>query len=767
LERIIAAEAAGDDALKRGWILAGIVIAVSAAGLAACSSLIGENNGYAFPTSTGVPPVVAVTEVPSPEAAARAFLSAWQVFDYENMYALLSSLSRDAQTKEQFQDYYQKVKETATLRSIDYAITSVQMSPTDAEVTYDITLRTVLVGDIQKSTRMLLKFQDGGWKVSWDEATILPELKGGNTLIMNHEVPARGNIYDRNGLALASMAEEMLAVGVIPGDIVSEDTVVTVLFQVLHIPREEIRGMFTYENPDWYYPIGDINKDDVGGMYGMLISTPGIALRPAADTRYYYGGGVASHVVGYIAPQQPGEQQAYYKALGYTGGEMVGQVGLEAWGEQYLAGRQGGTLAVYSPAGARVATLAQSDPVPGMSITTTLDRKLQEQMEQTLMAVPYTGAAVVLKRDTGEVLGMMSSPTYDSNLFNPDNPDNRYIGTLIFERNDTPLLNRATSGQYPLGSVFKIITMSAGLESGRFTPDSPYECNGYFLEIPNFPMTDWTIEHDTKPHGKEVLSDCLTRSCNPCFWHVGLDLYYNDSVWRVPDMARSYGLGRKTGIGVIQEDPGFVPDAAWKKESTGEDWTEMDALQQAIGQGELLVNPLQVADFVAAVGNGGTLYRPQLILSIKPPLGDAVFTFQPEVRGTLPVQPDNLAAIQKAMTGVVNDPKGTARHRFYEISSAIKIAGKTGTASNNTLNPHSWFVSYTFSENPNKPDIATAVVVEYAGEGSTYAAPMTRRILEIYYYGSPKALYPWESTYGTRGTSTPEETAEPTTTISP
>jgi penicillin-binding protein 2 len=230
----------------------------------------------------------------------------------------------------------------------------------------------------------------------------------------------------------------------------------------------------------------------------------------------------------------------------------------------------------------------------------------------------------------------------------------------------------------------------------------------------------------------------------------------------------AFGLGSETGIMGVDEEAGLVPNPGWKHETEGTDWTGGDALNQAIGQGSLEVTPLQVADFVAAVGNGGTLYRPQILLSIKPPIGDLVFSFQPEVRNRLPVSAENLEAIQRAMTGVVNNVKGTARHRFYGISNLYKIAGKTGTAQTTEFGlPHSWFVAFTSSEKPDKPDIAIAVIVENIGEGSTYAAPMARRILEIYFGGRPAAYYPWESEYGYRGTNTPEETEEPTPEFSP
>jgi penicillin-binding protein 2 len=525
-----------------------------------------------------------------------------------------------------------------------------------------------------------------------------------------------------------------------------------------------VRLMIDYEHPDWYTPVGDVNKADITDIFGTLQSLGGVRLT-TTKMRYYFGGGVASHVVGYTQQPSP-ENKAEYQALGYAGDELIGASGLEAWGEQYLAGRQGGQLWVTTSTGSNLALLAESKPQASMAIYTTLDRELQQQMEQTLFG-PFTGAAVVLNRNTGEVLAILSSPGYDSNLFNPESYNGSYNNGALLQSvfNDTrhPMVNRATRGLYPLGSVFKIITMSAGLESGLFTPDYIYnDADGYFRELDGFVGTDWVIEKDVKPHGKITLEQCLERSCNPCFWHVGLALYYKDA-WLVPNMAMAFGLGSKTGITGVEEEAGLVPNPGWKHDTQdGADWTGGDALNQAIGQGSLQVTPLQVADFVAAVGNGGTLYRPQVLLSIRPPIGDAVLTFQPEVRGKLPVTPDNLEAVQRAMTGVVNNVYGTARHRFYGISDIVRIAGKTGTAQTTDFDlPNSWFVAYTFSEKPNLPDIAVAVIVERIGEGSTYAAPMVRRIIEIYFQGRPTSFYPWESEYGMRGTSTPEDTETP------
>jgi penicillin-binding protein 2 len=708
-----------------------------------------------------------ITHTPNPESAARAYLDGWQSENYAKMYSLLSALSQDAMTQDQFRKTYQDIRDQTTLHSLDYRIVSVEMAPSDATVLFEVTLHTILVGDITRQNRMLLKNQNGQWKVAWDEQTILPELQNGNTLLMYHKVPARGNIYDRTGLALASEAEAV-EIGIVPGQITEEDTMLAYLSQAVHKPRELIRTMYDFDHPDWYYPIGDVNKEDIGSIYGTLSNIGGIQLR-TTKMRYYFGGGIASHVVGYT--QQPSaEALPKYLALGYAGDEQVGASGLEKWGEQYLAGKQGGALRVVTPTGSLISTIAETDPQAAMSIYTTLDRNLQAQIEQTVMGT-FTGAVVVLNRNTGEVLAMMSSPRYDSNLFDPRSyngsfNNNQLVQNILSDQRH-PLLNRAAEGLYPLGSVFKIITMASALQSGEFDASSIIynDTDGYFRELAGFTGTDWTLEHDMKPQGKVNLTQCLERSCNTCFWHVALQLYYKDA-WLVPNMATAFGLGKPTGITGVEEEAGLVPNPGWKHDTGGGDWTGGDALNQAIGQGVLQVTPLQVADFVAAVGNGGTLYRPQILYSIRPPIGDPVFSFSPDIRGTLPVSPDNLQAIQKAMAGVVNDPKGTARQKFYNISDVIKIRGKTGTAQSSEYDlPNAWFVAYTDSNFPNKPDIAVVAIVERIGEGSTYAAPMVRRIFEIYFNGRPAAFYPWEAEIGFRGTDTPVETETPTGTI--
>jgi penicillin-binding protein 2 len=221
-------------------------------------------------------------------------------------------------------------------------------------------------------------------------------------------------------------------------------------------------------------------------------------------------------------------------------------------------------------------------------------------------------------------------------------------------------------------------------------------------------------------------------------------------------MARAFGLGQATGIEQIEEAPGNISDPP----------TAIDVVNQAIGQGDVLVTPLQVARFIAALGNGGTLYRPQLVERIEPVEGEPITVFKPDGRGTLPLQPFRLEAIQEAMKWVVADPRGTANFRLRGLR--IPVAGKTGTAESGSGLPHAWFAGYTMaSESSGLSDIAIAVILENQGEGSDWAAPVFKRIVESYYYGAPQTIYWFESNFGLTAEPTEIGGGEPTRTPRP
>lgn len=731
--------------MKRiGW-------AVLAASLASCSLF-----GRGGPTAPGVLPSPGVTSVtaPDPESGARTFLSAWAGQDYDTMYAMLSPLTQDGLPQEEFVQRYEEAWRVAALTGLDFEIVSSLVNPQAAQVRYRLMLHSAVVGDVARETWMDLKRVGDQWRLAWTDGAILPELTGGNRLHMDYVTPTRANIYDRNGLALAAQTDTV-ALWIVPGLIGDEDAesaMLSTLGRLLDRRPESIAAEYEFALPDWFIPVGEVSLEEFQRVEGTLAAVGGVqwAFYPS---RYYHAGGLAPQSVGYVSQIQA-DQVDDYQARGYAVDAYVGQTGVERVFEEELRGRPGGTLYVTDPEGAVVTTLGSRDPGPPQAVYTTLDRELQRHAQNALAG--FAGAVVVLERDSGAVLAMASSPGFDPNLFDTRNPNWQFGLQEISGNPFNPLINRATRGLYPLGSVFKIITMAAALESGLYDPTTTYVCNGEFTEFPGEVFYDWTVAKELPDHGEVTLLQGLERSCNPYFWHIGVDLFHQGLPTALPDMAAGFGLGQATGI-EIGDEAGLVPDPEWKRQALGEEWSERDPFQLAIGQSFLNVTPLQVARFVAAVGNGGTLYRPQIIQSVQTAEGVVSRQFEPEAQGTLPVSPENLSSIRQAMVQVVRADRGTARRRFLGLN--LDIAGKTGTAENVTEDPHAWFAGYSFEGREDKPDIAVVVVLEYQGEGSDWAAPVFRRVMESYFFGKPLSLYPWESQIGV--TRTPTDTPGP------
>jgi penicillin-binding protein 2 len=702
------------------------------------------------PTVTPLPTPTATPDTPDPEGTALTFLTDWQNGDYAGMYSLLSPLSRDAVSLNDFRARYESVAQAITLTSVEAKVLSVLKNGPTAHVLYSLTLHTAIVGDIPSRTEMQLIYADGRWAISWTEAMILPELAGGNALVMEYSQPARANIYDRNGLGLAVQGQgKAVAVGVLPGKITDEAGVLSALSSLLGLAPEAIKQKYAAVPPDWYVPIGETSAEAVQANYDTLSALDGVVLTPYT-TRDYLFNGVAPQVVGYMSSIPP-EALAEYQAKGYSGDERVGRAGIEAWGEQHLAGRRGGRLNVITPTGQVAATLAESQSQPAQAVYTTLDRSLQIEAQKALG--DFTGSIVVMDPQTGEVLAMVSNPTFDPNLFEPTNPDHDALKAVLDDPGN-PLLNRAAQGQYPPGSVFKVATMAAGLTSGLYARDTIYNCTGKWdLLGPEAIKYDWTVYFGRPPHGRIDLVQALAFSCDPYFYTIAYNLYdYNPDY--LSQIARQFGLGEYTQIGQAAEAQGLIPDAKWKLATYGEQWTPGDNVNMGIGQGYVLVTPLQIAQMMAAVRNGGTLYRPQLVHHIAPPGGAPTYQFEPIVNGQLPVGPEQLALLQEGLRSVTTLPGGTARHRFLNLG--IPVAGKTGTAENPGASgaPHAWFAGYTEANRPDKPDIVIVVLVENTGEGSEFAAPIFRRIVEIYFFGQPLTLYPWESAFDTPATPT-------------
>ena len=729
--------------MKRRLVVC-VVLLMALAWLVSACGLLGGNGDQSGPGPTTQnggesesPPDLGV-----PDGVAEAYLNSWANQNYEAMYSFLSPNSQAEYTLEDFVNIHTSTADTMQMTGVETTLISVltAQSGTTAQAAYRVTYDSTILGSIERDLTMQLVYSEdtARWGIVWTPGLIFPELAGGNTLAMEIENPSRANIYDRSGLWMVSANAAAVKISIVPGEVGEgfEDDMLTLLSQILRMPADEIKQQYASAPPDWTVALGVADAEIVQANWNALNSySPPLTFEDQTSRRYYNV--LAPHVLGYTGYIQT-EQLDAYRALGYQGDEIVGQMGLEQWGEQYLAGRRGGTLSAYTPDGQFFSTVAERAPEPAQSIYTTLDRNLQaivqDAIEEAYRAsektwAPTAGGAAVVVVDvnTGAILAMDSYPRFDPNIFNPLNY--HPLATESFREellNDPlrPLLNRATQGQYAPGSIFKMVTATAALDSGLFSPNSTYTCTGQWNELGTITRYDWL----ESGHGTLTLSQGLTASCNPWFYHIGLTLGRQDYNL-LPDYARQYGFGSELGI-EIPENSGLVPDPKWMLETRGEDWTLENSVNMAIGQGDLLVSPLQIAMTTATIANGGTLYQPHLVDRIGLIGEDPSVVVAPTVMRQVNVAPAVLATIREAMHAVASDRViGTAEYRLGSME--IQVAGKTGTAQvSGEGYPLAWFAGFAPYDDP---EIAVAVLVENGGQGSSVAAPIFRRIVEKYY----------------------------------
>jgi penicillin-binding protein 2 len=618
---------------------------------------------------------------------------------------------------------YEQFIQESTALSVQPTLVSVLQEGSKARAAFRAGFDTSFVGTFQIENELSLVWEGSRWAVDWSKKSIVKEMEGDNLLHMQSRTPVRANVYDVQGKGLA-VKGELVTVGVVPGEIDDEPALLAKLTVVLGIPQTEIKEKYEGQPTNWFIPIADISVEESRQHYDFLSKAQGIRLQPKA-VREYPAPVVAPHVIGFLG-NIPVEEVENWQTHGYTGDELVGRTGIEAWGEPYLAGQRGGVLTVITPKGQVVATLASRDAVPARSVYLTFEHEFQRKVEDLLGE--RKGSVVVMDVNTGRVLALATWPRFDPNVF-AEGIDPIAWSALA---NDParPQLNRAIQGQYPPGSIFKMVTMGTIMERGGVKPTQTYTCPGSWDKL-GWPMTCWL----KSGHGTIDLVSALTASCDVTFYQVGYDLSFID-IDALPSYARSFGLGQATGIGKLPDgdwDPlgeasGLVPNDTWKRAVYGEGWSTGDTVNLSIGQGFLLVTPLQMCRLTAALANGGTLYRPQIVSKVAAAGEQPEVLFEPERVGRLPITADTLAAIRTGMEGATTKPGGTATHRFLEFP--YLVAGKTGTAQNEGELPHAWFVGYLPAENP---EIAIVAMVENSGEGSTFAAPLFRQVAEVYY----------------------------------
>ncbi len=525
-------------------------------------------------------------------------------------------------------------------------------------------------------------------------------------------------------------------VSVIRQQIPAIETCLARLAVAVNKPGEDIRELLDSRSADWLVEVGTIEPVTYVQQHEQLEQDCNAQFRDR-PARRYPDGAASANIVGYVG--YPSEAQVpAVVAAGFPQDTILGQSGIEASWDETLRGKPGGRLLVTQPNGNQV-VITEGASQPSESIWLTLDTDLQHFIERAISQAYANGlpgsrsrgaSAVVLDVNTGAILAMVSYPTFDNNAFTPFPTIGRAAANQIVkqvqEDERRPQLNRPTLGIYPAGSVFKVVPAIAAADSGVYTLDQRYSSSGVWNR--DIPRYDWLAGG----HGTLTLPQFLKYSCNSCFYETGYQLDLVDP-FLLPSYARRLGLGELTGLRDLPESAGTIIDPAIRREQGGQ-WSYSDAVNMAIGQGEVEITPLQLTRLYAAIANGGILYRPQLVQRVGI-LGESPsYVMEPDPMRDINVKPEVLAMVQNALCTVTTEQGGTAEHIFRRspLQENIIACGKTGTAqATGDVPPHAWFAAYAPKD---APEIAVVVMVENSGDGSAVAAPLVREILEYYYF---------------------------------
>ncbi|CCK80125.1 penicillin-binding protein 2 [Desulfobacula toluolica] len=540
---------------------------------------------------------------------------------------------------------------------------------------------------------------------------------------------SRGLIFDRNNRLLVDNRPSF-NLKIVLEDAGDVEKTVKKLAELIRIPLQELMDTIDRAGKGSFYKAvtlkDDISREQLAIVESHKFDLPGIHI-DIEPTRHYIHKKTAAHLLGYLGQVNSTELRSG-KYPDIKTGDSIGRYGIEKSFEKYLQGKRGGRQIEVDANGRTIKILKTVEPIAGLDLNLTLDLDLQKTAEK--LFDNRDGAVVAIDPNNGDILVMASNPSFDQNDF---------IGGISTKNWETlisnpgkPMTNKAIQAEYPPASTYKIITSFAALEEKHIDSHSTVYCPG-FLKYGNRRYRCWN-KHG---HGEMNVIKALTQSCDVFFYQAG----DKAGVDTLAQYAKGCGLGKKTGIMLDNERKGLVPTSAWKKKRYNEAWQGGETLSIAIGQGFNLVTPLQMAVFMAAVGNGGTLYRPIIVKTIEDSHGSIIKKIDPEITGSLPASSETLDIVRKGLLNVVQGDRGTARGIRL---TGIEIAGKTGTAQvfsikkgekidpeklRYNLRDHAWFIAYAPAE---KPVIAVSVIIEHGEHGSSSAAPVAGALIEQY-----------------------------------
>jgi penicillin-binding protein 2 len=564
-----------------------------------------------------------------------------------------------------------------------------------------------------------------------------------NHLRYTQTTPSRGLIFDRNGTPLVENVPQFVA-AVVPADL-PEDREVEILAQLqslLKVPASEMAAKIDpkRDSKDPFTPVvvkKDLTTDEAYALRSLESQLPGaeVIVQPV---RQYLFGPLVSLLLGYVG-QITGDQYNDLKSQGYQMNDHIGQMGVETTYESTLRGVEGHKDVEVDAAGREIQTVSEEDATPGSGLGLTVDLELQKQITEYLqnaMGNSKNGCAIVMDVHTGDILAMVSLPTYDDNVF-ANITDEQYAA--LDTDPSKPMVNHCISETYPPGSTFKQVTGTGALQEGVATASTTITSTGS-LTIrsdydPNvvYVFPDWAALGTMNFYqGVAQSSDVYFYELAGGYYENGVEVFHGMGADALASYARQYGLGSFTGIDLPGEAAGTIPDPAWKEQEIGEPWTIGDTYNFAIGQGFVATTPLQMIGVTAAVANGGNVMVPRVVREILDPDGKSLLDILPKVARKLTITDDNLATFREGMKEAV-EAGGTATSAG---ASCVQVAGKTGTAEfgpdlgNRTYASHAWFTGFAPA---NDPQIAVVVFLEQ-GNGAKNAAPVGGEIFNYFFH---------------------------------
>ncbi|NTW98766.1 MAG: penicillin-binding protein 2 [Geobacteraceae bacterium] len=539
---------------------------------------------------------------------------------------------------------------------------------------------------------------------------------------------SRGAIMDRTGMVLVSNRPSF-SLAVIPQEVTDKEALLTLLSGLLGLDRKEMAERWEKNKGRAnYYPIvlaSNITRDHVEIVEENRLRLPGVEIE-MKPVREYTSNLLAAHLLGYIG--EVSEKELDLKGFeDYNPGDYIGKNGIERALENELHGSDGGRQLEVDARGRVLRTISESYPTVGNSVVLTIDAAVQKQAERAFG--DQAGAAVAMDVTSGEILAFVSNPGFDPSLFSGKLPADIWQGYLDDKRH--PLENKALSGQYPPGSTFKMITALAGLQDNLINDSTSINCSGSY-DLGTSTFNCW----NKKGHGATNLRKSLRESCDVFYYQLGEKL----GVDKIAAVAHAFKLGQPLGVELLNERSGLIPTTEWKQKRFGKRWFHGETLSVAIGQGAVVLTPIQLASMTATIANEGTIYRPHLVKRIVDADGKTLRETKSEVIGTAAFPKESYRLVKQGMLAVVNEPGGTgAMARLYDV----KVAGKTGTSQVVKLRDSKKGTAYQFRDHAlfvafapfEKPEIAVAVVIEHGEHGGAAAAPIAARILRAYFDG--------------------------------